>query len=87
MGVFPESVFVLCTATSGLCACLLLRAYRRTHAQLLIWSALCFLLLTVSNLLVFLDLVMLPGVDLSLARLVCSLLATSVLVFGFVWDI
>jgi hypothetical protein len=87
MGAFSESVFVLCTTTSALCTVLLLRAYRRTHAQLLIWSALCFLLLTVNNLLVFLDLVMLPNTDLSLVRLMSSLLATSLLVFGFVWDI
>ncbi len=63
------------------------RAYRRTRARVLFWSALCFLLLTANNLLVFVDVIMLPRVDLSLLRFVMSLLATGVLIYGFVWDL
>jgi len=83
---FQGTVFMLCTATSGLCAWLLLRAYWRTRASLLVWSAVCFLLLTVNNLLVFLDIVLLPDTDLAMARLLSSLLAAGVLIYGFVWD-
>ena len=77
----------MCTATSGLCTWLLLRAWRRSRAALLVWSALCFLLLTLNNLLVFVDVVLLPDIDLSLLRLTSSLLATAVLIYGFVWDL
>ncbi len=80
-------VFALCIVTSGVCTWLLHRAYRRTRARLLFWSALCFLLLTANNLLVFVDVIMLPQVDLSLLRFVMSLLATGVLIYGFVWDL
>lgn len=80
-------VFALCIVTSGVCTWLWQRAYRRTRARVLFWSALCFLLLTANNLLVFVDVIMLPRVDLSLLRFVMSLLATGVLIYGFVWDL
>jgi hypothetical protein len=80
------TVFVLCTGTSALCTWLLFRSYARSRTRLLIWSALCFLLLTANNLLVFMDLIMLPSFDLSMARLATSLAAVSLLVYGFIWD-
>jgi hypothetical protein len=52
-----------------------------------LWSALCFLLLAVNNLLVVVDLVILPTtIDLSPLRHLASLAAVSVLLFGFVWE-
>lgn len=87
MGPAEGIVYLLCTATSGLCSWLLLRAYLRSRAGLLVWSALCFLLLTANNLLVFLDIVMLPRIDLSLLRFMMSLVAACVLIYGFVWDL
>jgi hypothetical protein len=45
---------------AALCAVLLLRAYVRVRRRLLLWSGLCFAGLTVSNALVFVDLVLLP---------------------------
>jgi hypothetical protein len=86
MNIFASIVFILCTATSGLCPGLLWRAWRRSPAPLLIWSALCFLLLTLNNVLVYVDIVTLPQVDLSSLRFATSLLATGVLIYGFVWD-
>jgi hypothetical protein len=87
MESFGSIVFILCTATSGLCTVLLLRAYRRSRAAMLVWSALCFLLLTLNNLLVFVDIVMLPKIDLTIVRFTTSLLASGVLIYGFVWDL
>jgi hypothetical protein len=52
-----EAVYVLCAATSVACAVLLLRAYARTGAHLLLWSGLCFVCLGANNVLLFLDLV------------------------------
>ena len=84
---FPAAVYILCFLTSSACAFLLARNYRRTSARLLLWSALCFLLLAGNNLVVIVDLLVLPDVNLSILRLACSLAAVMVLLFGFVWDL
>jgi hypothetical protein len=81
-----EAIYVLCALTSALCALLLLRAFARTRVRLLFWSALCFLGLTLNNALLFIDLVVWPGEDLSLVRGLAALLALAVLVFGLVGE-
>jgi hypothetical protein len=65
---------------------LLLRGYVRTHSRLLLWSGLCFCGLTLSNGLLFVDLVVLPEVNLYLLRLGTASVAMLLLVFGLVWD-
>lgn len=84
---FPTAVYLLCFATSSACAFLLARNYRRTRARLLLWSALCFTLLALNNLLVVIDLLLLPDVNFSLARIFLALAAVSVLLFGLTWDV
>ena len=85
---FPSAVYLLCFLTSSACAWLLARSYRRTGARLLLWSALCFILLGLNNLVVVVDLVLLPqAVKLQVPRLLLSLAAVSVLLFGFIWDL
>ena len=79
-------IYLLCVATSLLCAYLLARAYRRGRTKLLIWSALCFALLAVNNLVVAADVLLLPTIDLTVLRLATSLLAVSVLLYGFIWE-
>ena len=51
-----------------LCAGLLWRGYRRSRRPLLFWSSLCFAGLTLDNLFLFADRILLPAVDLSLYR-------------------
>ena len=85
--MFPVAVYLLCFVTSGACAWLLARNYRRTGTRLLMWSALCFLFLALNNAVVFLDALVLPDVDLAVPRLALSLAAVAVLLFGFVWDL
>lgn len=85
--IFPTAVYSLCFLTSSACALLLARNYWRTGARLLLWSALCFLFLAGNNLVVVLDLLVLPTVDFRLARHVLSLAAVGVLLFGFIWDL
>ena len=85
--IFPTAVYFLCFATSSACSFLLARSYRRTGARLLLWSAICFLFLAANNLMVILDLLVLPEVNLSLVRLSFSAAALAVLLFGFVWDL
>lgn len=84
---FPTAVYVLCFATSSACAFLLARNYARTGARLLLWSALCFGLLAVNNLVVVLDMLVLREVNLRVTRLVFSSAAVVVLLFGFIWDL
>lgn len=85
--LFPAIVYLLCFLTSSACAWLLGRSYARTRARLLLWSSLCFLFLAGNNLLLVVDLLVLPAVDLRLGRLLLALAAVSILLFGFVWDL
>lgn len=82
---FPSAVYLLCFLTSAACAWLLMRSYFRVRGQMLFWSALCFVLLAINNLIVILDMLVVRDIDLGIHRLVASLAAISLLVFGFVW--
>lgn len=81
-----EAVYILCSLTSVACAALLLRSYLRRRVRLLLWSGLCFLGLTLSNVLLFMDLAVLPQIDLSLWRSLATLISLIVLIYGLVWD-
>lgn len=82
-----ETVYVLCAATSATCAVLLLRGYRRQRTRLLLWSSLCFVLLAFNNLLLFIDLIVVPPtVDLSPWRGAAGLAGVSLLLFGLIWE-
>lgn len=80
------SVYILCTITSAFCAALLFREYRRSSARLLLWSSLSFMAWALNNALVFMDLVMLPDIDLLIVRTSASLVAVSLMLYGLVWD-
>ena len=80
------AVYLLCMLTSAFCAALLLREYRRTAARLLLWSSLSFLGWALNNALVFADMVVFPGVDLSLTRALVALVAVCLLLYGLIWD-
>lgn len=81
----PSLVYVLCALTSGLCAVLLLRAYMASRARLLLWSSLSFIGLTCNNLLLFVDLILFPGIDLSLYRSLTAAAAIMLLLLGLIW--
>lgn len=81
-------VYFLCFGTSACCATLLVRSYLRTRSALLLWTATCFVLLGLNNLLVVADLVFLPdAIDLRPARLAAAIAALSTLLYGFIWEI
>jgi hypothetical protein len=63
-----------------------MRAYLRTHHRLLFWSGLCFLMLTLSNVLNIFDRFILPSVDLVPARLATALVALALLLYGLIWE-
>lgn len=80
-------VYALCAFTSAACAVLLLRGYKRSSARLLLWSGLCFVGLTLNNVLLFVDKIILPTeIDLTLWRSGAALAALSILVYGMIWE-
>jgi hypothetical protein len=85
--IFPAAVYLLCFLTSGACAWLLGRSYRRAKAPLLLWSSICFIFLALNNLALVLDLVVFPTLDLRVFRLLLALAAVSALIVGFIWDV
>ena len=79
-------VYLLSAATSLLCAVMLLRSYATQHVRLLLWIGLCFVGLMIENVMLYVDVVVVPDVDLSLWRKLPGLAALVVLVFGLIWD-
>jgi hypothetical protein len=79
-------VNVLGTLTVGLCAFLLLRAYTRVRQRLLLWSGLCFVGLTISNALLFVDLTVVPEVSLYTVRLGAAAVSMLLLLYGLVFE-
>ena len=78
--------YILCALVSLACTVLLLRGYAQSRTRLLLWSGLCFLGFTISNLLVFIDLKIFPQVDLYPWRLISAAIATLILVYGLIWE-
>lgn len=85
--IFPAAVYILCFLTSVACAWLLGRSYFANGTRLLLWSGICFWFLAANNLLLVLDLLVLPSYDLRLARLLLALAAVVSLIWGFVWKV
>ena len=80
-------IYALCALTSGTCLSLLWRSYLASRSRLLFWSGWCFLLLTINNVLLVIDKVLLPvQVDLRLWRLVAALAAVLLLLYGLVME-
>jgi hypothetical protein len=82
----PALIYALCALTSLTCAALLLRAYRRSRGRLLLWSSVSFVGLCLNNVLLFVDLVVVPSIDLSIPRAAVALAAVMVLLFGLTWE-
>jgi hypothetical protein len=80
------ALYALATLTSLGCTILLARGYARHRYRLLLWSALCFACLTVNNVLLFIDLVLFPGIDLRLWRLVAALAGVLFMLYAFLWE-
>lgn len=80
-------IYSLCAITACLSALLLLRAFRRSGYRLLLWGGVCFCGLTVNNVLLVIDKVVIPtAVDLSLWRHFTALGAMIVLLYGLIWE-
>jgi heme A synthase len=79
-------IYILCGLTSLWAAILLWRGYRRSRQRLLYWSALCFVIMAVSNGLLILDLILLPDVYVLPWRSAVSQLSFLVLLYGLIFE-
>ncbi|HXT11596.1 MAG TPA: DUF5985 family protein [Candidatus Angelobacter sp.] len=78
-------VYLLCAVTSIGCAVMLLRNYFRARARLLLWGSLFFVFFALSNIVLFIDLGILPPeIDLSNYRDSLTLIAVTIFVFGLI---
>jgi hypothetical protein len=79
-------VYLFGVLVTLLCGVLLTRAYRNVGKRLLLWSAICFYFLSISNFIVFLDLVIFPSMNLYRWRLGSAALAMLILLYGLIWE-
>lgn len=81
-----EIVYVFAFIVALSCAVLLYRGYQRSERRLLLWSSLCFFFLSLENLLLFVDLIIVPDIDMRLVRGLVTLVGMLSLVYGLVWE-
>ena len=62
------------------------RLRAREESKLLLWSGLCFAGLAVSNALIFVDLILLPTIDLFSYRLAMTAVSMGMLLYGLIWE-
>lgn len=86
MTLFAGGVYLLSLITSLVCMMLLLRGYRRSGTFLLLCSGLCFVFLSLNNLLLFVGATVFPDIDLRLPRAAASLAGVTLLLCGFIWE-
>jgi hypothetical protein len=87
MITFNSGLYLLAVVTSLACMVLLFRAYAASGMRLLLWSALCFVGLSVNNVLLFFDLAVFPNdIDLRAYRLLSALGGLLFLLYGFIWE-
>ncbi|MEO8063609.1 MAG: DUF5985 family protein [Pseudomonadota bacterium] len=79
-------VNVLGALTVGLCAWLLCRAFIKTGKRLLLWSSLCFAGLAIANVVLIIDLTMIPQVDLYRLRLSIAAVSMLLLLYGLIFE-
>jgi hypothetical protein len=79
-----QIVYILCGLTSIACCILLFRQYRTTRGGLLFWSGCCFFCFALTNILLFVDLVVLPEIDLSVLRSGLTLAGMVMLLYGMI---
>lgn len=79
-------VYLLCFLTSAAVAIMLLRAYLRSRARILLWCGLGFIGLCLNNLLLVMDMIVVQHVDLSIIRNFPAVIGMAILVYGLIWD-
>jgi hypothetical protein len=86
MDLLRIALYSLAILTSLGCTVLLIRGYRERRYSLLLWSAICFACLTANNVLLFVDMLVIPAMDLRVWRLVAALAGVVCMLYAFLWE-
>ncbi len=78
-------VYILCALTSLASAILLFRGYLKNKNKLLFWSSFGFLGFGVNNTILFIDLLVVPEIDLSIIRVFPALIGMLIFVSGLIF--
>ncbi|HYE30246.1 MAG TPA: DUF5985 family protein [Methylomirabilota bacterium] len=78
-------VYILCALASSVVAWLLLKHYRRTNLRLLFWAGAAFVAFAAGNILLYVDLGVLPRtIDLATIRTAITLVGVALLLYGLI---
>ena len=85
--MIAAAIYIACALTSAGCAWLLARGYLASRTRLLFWAALCFVGLTIENIVLYIDLAVTgPAVDLFYWRAVPAAAGLIALIYGLIWE-
>ena len=82
----PALVYALCMLTALMCAVLLVQAYWKTGYRLLLWVGMFFCVATANNLLLIVDKLVVPHMDLTVYRYSIAVLGLSLLLPGLIFE-
>jgi hypothetical protein len=80
------AVSLAALALSLACTVLLFCGYAVRGVRLLLWCALFFVCMTANNVLLFFDLVVMPGTDFQLYRFASSAAGLSFMLYGLIYE-
>lgn len=81
----PGLIYIICGLTSLGSAWLLGRGALKRHDGLMFWSSLCFFGMGVNNLLLYLNFIIFPEVELLIVARIAMVFSVLVLNFGLIW--
>jgi hypothetical protein len=79
-------IYGLCAFTAFLCSGMLLRGYFANKYKMLLWGGLCFAGMTINNIILIIDKIYVPEMDLTNWRLVSAMISMLILLYGLIWD-
>ena len=86
METFNLILYLMAVLTCIACTVLLGRSYMHTGVRLLLWGTLCFVGLSISNVLLFFDLIVFAELDLRPWRLASAVVGLAFLLYGFIFE-
>jgi hypothetical protein len=68
---------------------MLLRSYQRGRSNILLWSGLCFIGLSINNIVLAVDMILLPQIDFNgtFWRSLLTAASGCLLLFGLIWEV
>lgn len=84
-----EAVYLLCAGLSLLCTGALFRGYAKTGTRLLLWASLSFALMALNNIFLYVDLALVPELNLNgpFWRNFLGAASGMVLLGGLIWEL